>query len=231
MKKIVVLTGSGISRESGIKTFRETGGLWESYDVTEVASPQGWAKDKELVLKFYNERRAQLKVSRPYAAHTGLAELEEYFDVHIITQNVDNLHERAGSKNILHLHGMLTHVRSTGDPELVYVIGYKEVNLGDKCEKGFQLSPHIVWFGEAVPAIEEAAFVTSTADIFVVVGTALVVYPAAQMPVIAKRSGAKLIIFNLTPTPHDHHADIVVNEKTGETLSRIVTRVKEKLQA
>jgi len=181
MKKIVVLTGSGISRESGIKTFRETGGLWESYDVTEVASPMGWANNKELVLKFYNERRAQLKDAKPNEAHTGLVELEEHFDVHIITQNVDNLHERAGSKNILHLHGLLTHVRSTGDPDLIYDIGYKEVNLGDKCEKGFQLRPHIVWFGEAVPAIEEAAFITSTADIFVVVGTSLVVYPAAGL--------------------------------------------------
>ncbi len=181
MKKIVVLTGSGISRESGIKTFRETGGLWETYDVTEVASPMGWAKNQELVLRFYNERRAQLENAQPNEAHTGLVELEEYFDVHIITQNVDNLHERAGSKNILHLHGLLTQVRSTGDPDLIYDIGYKEVNLGDKCEKGYQLRPHIVWFGEAVPAIEEAAFITSTADIFVVVGTALVVYPAAGL--------------------------------------------------
>ena len=133
MKKLVVLTGSGISRESGIKTFRETGGLWETYNVTEVASPEGWARDKEMVLRFYNERRTQLKKAKPNAGHTGLVELEEYFNVHIITQNVDNLHERAGSKNVLHLHGLLTHVRSTGEPNLVYDIGYKEINLGDKC--------------------------------------------------------------------------------------------------
>jgi len=181
MKKLVVLTGSGISRESGIKTFRETGGLWETYNVTEVASPEGWASDKELVLKFYNERRTQLKDTKPNAGHTGLVELEEYFNVHIITQNVDNLHERAGSKNVLHLHGLLTHVRSTGEPNLVYDIGYKEINLGDKCEKGYQLRPHIVWFGEAVPAIEEAAVITGSADILVVVGTSLVVYPAAGL--------------------------------------------------
>ncbi len=181
MKKLVVLTGSGISAESGLKTFRETGGLWENYDVTEVASPEGWEKNSNLVLKFYNERRAQLKDAKPNAGHTGLADLEKYFDVHIITQNVDNLHERAGSKNVLHLHGLLTHVRSTGDPSLVYDIGYKEIKLGDTCEKGHQLRPHIVWFGEPVPAIEEAAGIASTADIFAVIGTSLVVYPAAGL--------------------------------------------------
>jgi NAD-dependent deacetylase len=181
VKKLVVLTGSGISAESGLKTFRETGGLWENYDVTEVASPEGWERNSSLVLKFYNERRSQLKNAKPNAGHTGLVELEEHFDVHIITQNVDNLHERAGSKKILHLHGLLTHVRSTGDPSLVYDIGYKEINPGDTCEKGFQLRPHIVWFGEPVPAIEKAAVIASTADIFVVIGSSLVVYPAAGL--------------------------------------------------
>jgi NAD-dependent deacetylase len=181
MLKLVVLTGSGISRESGIKTFRETGGLWETYNVTEVASPEGWAKDMELVLSFYNERRKQLKDAKPNAGHAGLVELANYFDVHIITQNIDNLHEKAGSKNVLHLHGVLTQARSTGDPELIYDIGYNDIKPGDKCEKGHQLRPHIVWFGEAVPAIEEAAFVSSTADIFAVVGTSLIVYPAAGL--------------------------------------------------
>jgi len=181
MQKLVVLTGSGISRESGIKTFRETGGLWESYNVTEVASPEGWAKDMELVLNFYNERRTQLKDAVPNAGHTGLVDLENYFDVHIITQNVDNLHEKAGSRKVLHLHGLLTQARSTGDPDLIYDIGYNDIKPGDKCEKGHQLRPHIVWFGEAVTAIEEAAFVSSTADIFAVVGTSLIVYPAAGL--------------------------------------------------
>lgn len=181
MKKLVVLTGAGISAESGLKTFREMNGLWENYDVMEVASPEGWAKDMDLVLKFYNERRAQLKNAKPNAGHIGLAELEEHFDVHIITQNVDNLHEQAGSTKVLHLHGILTEVRSTVDDNLIYDIGYKEITKGDTCDKGFQLRPNIVWFGEAVPAMEEAAQIASQADIFVVVGSSLVVYPAAGL--------------------------------------------------
>jgi NAD-dependent deacetylase len=181
MKKLVVLTGAGISAESGLKTFRDMDGLWENYDVMEVASPEGWASNMELVLKFYNERRAQLQSARPNAGHTGLVELEEFFDVHIITQNVDNLHEQAGSKNVLHLHGELTKVRSTLDETLIYDIGYKAIQKGDKCEKGSQLRPHIVWFGEMVPAMEEAAEIASQADIFAVVGSSLVVYPAAGL--------------------------------------------------
>lgn len=181
MKKLVVLTGAGISSESGLKTFREMGGLWESYDVMEVASPQGWASNMELVLKFYNERRSQLESAEPNAGHTGLVELEEHFDVQIITQNVDNLHEQAGSSNVLHLHGELTKVRSTLDENLVYDIGFKAINKGDKCKRGSQLRPHIVWFGEMVPALEGAAHIASQADIFAVVGSSLVVYPAAGL--------------------------------------------------
>jgi NAD-dependent deacetylase len=181
MKKLVVLTGAGMSAESGIRTFRETGGLWEEYDVTEVASPMGWWKNRDLVLRFYNDRRRQLADCKPNAGHLGLAALEKYFDVHIITQNVDNLHERAGSTKILHLHGELTKARSTEDPSLIYEIGYKDINPGDKCEKGSQLRPHIVWFGEAVPMMDEAMQVTSEADIFVVVGSSLNVYPAAGL--------------------------------------------------
>jgi NAD-dependent deacetylase len=188
MKKLVVLTGSGISAESGLKTFRETNGLWENYDVEDVASPEGWARDMELVLKFYNDRRAQLKDARPNAAHTVLVDLEKYFDVSIITQNVDNLHERAGSRKVLHLHGELTKVRSTGNPELIYDIGYKEIKLGDTCEQGYQLRPHVVWFGEPVPAIGEAARICSQADIFVVIGTSMVVYPAAGLVDYVPRS-------------------------------------------
>lgn len=181
MKNLVVLTGSGISSESGLKTFRESGGLWENYDVMEVASYAGWTKNRELVLQFYNERRAQLKDALPNEAHIGLVELENYLNVQIITQNVDNLHEKAGSKNVLHLHGILTQARSTGDPGLIYDIGYNPINPGDTCEKGFQLRPNIVWFGEAVPAIEEAAAITASADFFVVIGTSMVVYPAAGL--------------------------------------------------
>jgi NAD-dependent deacetylase len=181
MKKLVVLTGSGISSESGLKTFRDSGGLWENYDVMEVASISGWERNREIVLQFYNERRAQLKDARPNDGHRGLVELEKYFDVNIITQNVDNLHERAGSSRVLHLHGILTRAQSTGDPSLTYDIGYKPIHIGDLCERGFQLRPDIVWFGEAVPAIEEAAALVSTADIFVVIGTSMVVYPAAGL--------------------------------------------------
>jgi NAD-dependent deacetylase len=181
MKKLVVLTGSGISAESGLKTFREMGGLWEEYDVMEVASPQAWDTDMELVLRFYNERRKQLSEAKPNPGHIGLAELEEFFNVEIVTQNVDNLHEQAGSTKILHLHGELTKVRSTVDPSLIYELDGWELKKGDTCEKGSQLRPHIVWFGEPVPAIETAIEIVQKADVFVVVGTSMVVYPAAGL--------------------------------------------------
>ena len=181
MKKLVVLTGAGMSSESGIKTFRDSGGLWEEYDVTEVATPMAWWKNRDLVLRFYNERRRQLAGCKPNEGHIGLAALEKYFDVHIITQNIDNLHEQAGSTKILHLHGELTKARSTTDPTLIYDIGYKDINPGDNCEKGSQLRPHIVWFGEDVPMMNEAVNITGSADIFVVVGSSLNVYPAAGL--------------------------------------------------
>ena len=181
MKKLVVLTGAGMSAESGIRTFRDMGGLWEEYNVMEVASPQAWEQNRELVLRFYNERRRQLKESLPNAGHLGLVDLEKEFDVQIITQNVNNLHERAGSKKVLHLHGLLTQARSTADSQLVYDIGYRDINEGDLCEKGSQLRPHIVWFGEPVPAIREAEDFTRQAEIFVVIGTSLSVYPAAGL--------------------------------------------------
>lgn len=181
MKKLVILSGAGISAESGIRTFREAGGLWEEYDVTEVASPMGWWKNRDLVLRFYNERRTQLANCEPNAGHFGIAALEKYFDVNVITQNIDNLHERAGSTRVLHLHGELTKARSTSDPYLIYDIGYKDIKPGDLCEKGSQLRPHIVWFGEAVPMMDEAIEITSTAEIFVVIGSSLNVYPAAGL--------------------------------------------------
>jgi NAD-dependent deacetylase len=188
MKNLVVLTGAGISAESGIRTFRDMGGLWEEYDIMEVASYEGWEKNPELVLNFYNERRKQLLKSVPNKGHIGLVELEKYFNVFIITQNVDDLHEKAGSKNILHLHGELKKSRSTVDENLIYEIKGAELNIGDKCEKGSQLRPHIVWFGESVPAIQEAAEIVKKADIFAVIGTSLNVYPAAGLIDYAKKN-------------------------------------------
>ncbi len=194
MKKLVVLTGAGISAESGIKTFRDSGGLWENHDVMEVASIEGWHRNKELVLNFYNQRRSQALAAQPNEGHKALARLESYFEVHIITQNVDSLHEKAGSTRIIHLHGELSKVRSTLYPELVYEWGDKPIHLGDKCEKGGQLRPHIVWFGEAVPMMEAAIEVTAQADIFVVVGTSLNVYPAAGLLDYVSSNTPKYII-------------------------------------
>ena len=183
MKKLVVLTGAGMSAESGISTFRDSGGLWEKYKIDDVATPNAWRKNPALVLDFYNQRRKQLLSVKPNAAHIDLAELEKDFDVQIITQNVDNLHERAGSTSILHLHGELMKVRSTELQEEVFDVSPEkiEVNIGDKCPKGYQLRPHIVWFGEAVPEIENAIRITEQADIFLVIGTSLNVYPAASL--------------------------------------------------
>ncbi|MBJ6118044.1 NAD-dependent deacylase [Pontibacter sp. BT310] len=180
-KKLVVLTGAGISAESGIATFRDADGLWEGYDVMEVATPKGWRKNPELVLEFYNQRRKNAHTVKPNQGHTILADLEKQFDVHIITQNVDDLHERAGSTNVLHLHGKLFESRSTLDEKLVYKIEGWELKKGDKCERGSQLRPNIVWFGEPVPMMENAVEETLQADIFLVVGTSLVVYPAAGL--------------------------------------------------
>lgn len=181
MKKIVVLTGAGVSAESGLRTFRDHDGLWHNYRVEEVATPEAWLKDMDLVLQFYNERRKNLMEAGPNAAHIALARLEEKYDVRIITQNVDDLHERGGSTHVLHLHGELMKVRSTGDPSLVYTLDGWELKRGDLCEKGFQLRPHIVWFGEPVPLIVEAAEMCTEADICIVVGTSLQVYPAAGL--------------------------------------------------
>jgi NAD-dependent deacetylase len=216
MPKLIVLTGSGISAESGLRTFRDMGGLWEEYDVMEVASPEGWHKDKELVLRFYNERRKQLKDAQPNRGHVGLVELEEKYDVQIITQNVDNLHERAGSKNVLHLHGLLTEVRSCYDESLVYDIGYGEIKLGDLCEKGAQLRPNIVWFGEMVPAIADAADLCHSADVFVVIGTSLNVYPAAGL---LNYVPLDVPIYLIDPNPVDAYFNreiIYIAEKAGK---------------
>lgn len=179
-KKLVVLSGAGISAESGIQTFRDSDGLWEGHDVMEVATPEGFRKNPDLVLDFYNKRRRQLLTVNPNEAHFILAELENNFDVHIITQNVDDLHERAGSTNVLHLHGELLKVRSTQNPD--YILDWKtDLTLKNKDENGFSLRPHIIWFGEEVPALEDAVHLTAQADIFLVIGTSLQVYPAAGL--------------------------------------------------
>lgn len=187
MQKIVVLTGAGISAESGIKTFRDEDGLWEGHDVMEVASPQGWAKNAELVLDFYNQRRSQLKTVKPNKAHRLLAELENHFNVQIITQNVDDLHERAGSSNVLHLHGELKKARSIADENLI-LKWEEDIQLGDLAPDGKQLRPHIVWFGEAVPLLNEAALLVQQADICIIVGTSMQVYPAASLIDYAPRN-------------------------------------------
>src|SRR5215831_7684539 len=179
-KKLVVLTGAGISAESGLKTFRDSDGLWEGYNIEDVATPRAWRKNPQLVLEFYNYRRRNVSDAHPNAAHVGLAELEKKFDVHIITQNIDDLHERAGSTKVLHLHGEIFKMRSERNEGLVYDIR-GDINLGDRADDGTQLRPHIVWFEEPVPKIEEAIPIVYGADIFVVVGTSLVVYPAAGL--------------------------------------------------
>ena len=196
-KKLVVLTGAGISAESGIKTFRDADGLWEGHNVMDVASPEGWQRDKELVLDFYNQRRRQLHEVKPNQGHIVLAELENDFDVHIITQNVDNLHEQAGSTKVLHLHGELLKVRSTKNED--YVLDWQhDLVIGDVDDKGNQLRPHIVWFGEMVPALEEAVNITEQADYVAVIGTSLQVYPAASLMHYAKPN---IPVFYIDPRP------------------------------
>lgn len=180
MKKLTILSGAGISAESGIKTFRDSDGLWENHDVTEVASPEGWRRNRELVLDFYNQRRRQLHEVQPNDAHKLLAELEKYFEVQIITQNIDDLHERAGSSHVLHLHGELFKSCSCNNKSLIYE-QKDDIKIGDKAEDGAQLRPFIVWFGEDVPMMTEAMKITKEADIFLVIGTSLQVYPAAGL--------------------------------------------------
>jgi len=181
MNRIVVLTGAGISAESGIKTFRDSDGLWEEYKIEEVATYDAWCRNRELVIEFYNQRRKQLFDVQPNAAHYALVKLEEKYNVQIITQNVDDLHERSGSTDVIHLHGELKKVRSTVDDKLVYELNGWELKVGDLCEKGSQLRPHIVWFGEMVPEMNKATRIAEKADIFIIIGTSLNVYPAAGL--------------------------------------------------
>ncbi|EIJ40015.1 SIR2 family NAD-dependent protein deacylase [Galbibacter orientalis] len=213
MKKIVVLTGAGISAESGLKTFRDADGLWEGHDVMEVASPQGWKNNMELVLKFYNDRRKQLLEVKPNKAHLAIANLEKDYKVTIITQNVDDLHERAGSTNVIHLHGELLKARSTFDEDLVFD-WTKDINVGDFCEHHHQIRPHIVWFGEAVPLIDKAIEEVSVADIIMIVGTSMQVYPAAGLINYKKRNTP---IYFIDPKPS-------MSKKTMEGVEIIAER-------
>jgi NAD-dependent deacetylase len=225
MKKIVVLTGAGISAESGLKTFRDSGGLWEEHRIEDVATFEGWQRNPQMVLAFYNERRKQLLQAEPNTAHKALVRLEQKYDVQIITQNVDDLHERAGSSKVLHLHGELKKVRSTVDENLVYDLDGWELKMGDKCEKGSQLRPHIVWFGEAVPMIQLATKLTEQADIFIVIGTSLNVYPAASLIEFVSHNAAMYLIDpNASHLPYVKRLEII-NENAGIGTPSLVARL------
>ena len=221
-KKLVVLSGAGISAESGLKTFRDSDGLWEGYDVTEVATPRGWRKNPQLVLDFYNMRRKDVASAKPNAAHIGLAELEKHFDVTIITQNIDDLHERGGSTDVMHLHGEIFKMRSERNEQLIYDIR-GDIKLGDKAEDGSQLRPNIVWFEEAVPMIEEAIPVVHSADVFVVVGTSLVVYPAAGLINYVSAFAPKYIIDKQVPVTQNFHNLTTIEKPATEGVKELVS--------
>ncbi|MEZ5038263.1 MAG: NAD-dependent deacylase [Saprospiraceae bacterium] len=229
MKKISVLTGAGISAESGIKTFRDADGLWEGYDVMEVASPQGWQKNPAMVLEFYNQRRRQLKAVKPNAAHFALAELEVKYEVDIITQNIDDLHERGGSSRIIHLHGELFKARGIHYPSTIYDCR-DDIKLGDTCQNGSQLRPHIVWFGEEVPKLQEAVPIVSAADIVIIIGTSMQVYPAAGLVGLARRDAT---IYYVDPKPAiNYELSIldnleVISEKASTGVRKLVDRLME----
>ena len=222
MKKIIVLTGAGMSAESGVQTFRDGDGLWHNHRIEEVATPTAWARDPDLVMEFYNQRRKQLFEVEPNAGHLALVKLEQKFDVRIITQNVDDLHERAGSSHVLHLHGELKKVRSTTDPTLVYEMDEWELKIGDLCEKGSQLRPHIVWFGEAVPMIEPAIDIVSGADVVIVIGTSMVVYPAASLINFVGDDTPKYYVDPKAFQVQGVSNLEVINKKAGEGIPQLV---------
>lgn len=224
----MVLTGAGISAESGINTFRDKDGLWEGHDIYEVASPEGWRRNPELVLEFYNERRKQAKDVKPNAGHYGLAELEKYFDVTIITQNVDNLHEQAGSTNVVHLHGQLFQSKSTLDDSLILDMSHWELNIGDKCPRGSQLRPNVVWFGEPVPMIEVAINEAAKADIFLIVGTSLLVYPAAALMDFVDDHIPKYIIDPKLPAVRTRKNLVLMEDKATVGVPKIVKELVKK---
>lgn len=219
-KKLVILTGAGISAESGLQTFRDADGLWEGYNVYDVATPEAWIRDPELVQEFYNLRRKAVLEAEPNAAHYALVKLEEKYDVTIITQNIDNLHERAGSSHVVHLHGMITKAQSSRNSRLIYEIDGWELKMGEKCALGSQLRPHVVWFGEAVPMIETAAKICSGADIFIIIGTSLNVYPAAGLTDFVPDKAVKILIDPKTPKAGSDFR--FVAEKAGIGVPKVV---------
>ena len=225
-KKLVVLTGAGISAESGLKTFRDSDGLWEGYDIEDVATPRAWKKNPQLVLEFYNYRRREVAKAQPNAAHLGLAELQDDFDVHIITQNIDDLHERAGSNKVLHLHGEIFKMRSELDEELIETIT-GDINWGDKATDGGQYRPHIVWFEEPVPMIEEAAHITRNAEIFVVVGTSLLVYPAAGLVNYAPWRCNKFIVDKKIPYTSSLYNVTSIEKPATEGVRELITLLRK----
>lgn len=226
MKRLVVLSGAGMSQESGLATFRDKDGLWAKYDPMKLATPEAWTENPALVLEFYNVRRRQLLEVEPNRGHELIAELESDFDVQVVTQNVDDLHERAGSSHVLHLHGEIRKSRSTVDSNLIYPIDGSELHIGDLCEKGSQLRPHIVWFGEAVPAIEEAVKLIATADILLVIGTSLNVYPAAGLIDYAPDSCRKYLI-DPGEVSQRYFSDVeVISEKAGSGMEIFIGKVK-----
>jgi len=227
-KKLVVLTGAGISAESGLKTFRDSDGLWEGYDINEVATATAWKKNPALVQEFYNMRRKNVKEAHPNAAHIALAELENDFEVHIITQNIDDLHERAGSTRIIHLHGEILKMRSENNDHLVYPV-HHDIKMGDLAEDGGQLRPHIVWFEEAVPKMEEAALTTRQADIFLIVGTSLVVYPAAGLVNYAPWDIPKFIVDKKIPYTSSLYNLTAIEKTAAEGMQDVKSLLKKYL--
>lgn len=225
-KKLVILSGAGMSQESGLRTFRDMGGLWEEYDILEVATPEAWERNPELVMRFYNDRRKQLLECEPNSGHFGLVDLEQDFDVRIITQNVDDLHERAGSRQIIHLHGELKKSRSSVDESLIYPIDGWELKFGQFCARGSQLRPHIVWFGEAVPAMDEAIPLVELADILVVIGTSLNVYPAAGLVHYVRNGTPIFVIDPERPEVYIRNVNYI-QEKAGKGVQILKERLKE----
>jgi NAD-dependent deacetylase len=219
-QRLVVLSGAGISAESGLKTFRDSDGLWEGYDVHEVATPGAWRKNPKLVLEFYNMRRKNVRDANPNAAHIGLARLEDHFDVHVVTQNIDDLHERAGSSKVMHLHGEIFKMRSERRTDLIYPI-MDDISLGDLAEDGAQLRPNIVWFEEPVPLIEDAARLVSTADILVVIGTSLAVYPAAGLIHYAGGRAKKFIIDKRIPDTSGFYGLVAIEKPATEGIAEL----------
>jgi len=224
MKKIVVLTGAGISAESGLKTFRDSDGLWEGYDIAEVATPEAWQRNPQLVQEFYNMRRKAVLEAKPNSAHYALAKLEDKYDVTIITQNIDDLHERGGSTNVIHLHGIITRSQSSINPKLTYPINGWELKMDEVCELGSPLRAHVVWFGEDVPMISKAAMICSTADIFILVGSSLAVYPAAGLVNYVAPDVPKYIIDPKIPAISQHNF-IKIEEKATVGVPTLVDQL------